>query len=35
VFGGLAVAIFAVSVASIVVQRHHVNAHRGDVPALP
>jgi hypothetical protein len=35
VFGGLAVAIFAVSVASIVVQRHHVNARRGDVPALP
>jgi hypothetical protein len=35
VFAGLAVAIFAVSVASIVVQRHYVNARRGDVPALP
>jgi Kef-type K+ transport system membrane component KefB len=35
VFAGLAVAIFAVSVASIIVQRHHVNARRGDVPALP
>ena len=35
VFAGLAVAVLAVSVASIAVQRHHLNTRRGDVPALP